>query len=136
MAEIIFRQRPFSRTIVVGDPNQMIYEFRGTNNECFDDSLYPATYNKSLTYSFRFGLGIAAAAAHCLRAIGEPLTMKAIGDVDVLKTDFPKVVEEEVDPAIGHTTIYNLPPGLSSDGGSGKHVVICRKNSCKPHLTL
>ncbi|KAI5851465.1 hypothetical protein DFP73DRAFT_610629 [Morchella snyderi] len=61
MAEIIFRQRPFSRIMVVGDPNQMIYKFRGTKNECFDDSLYPVTYNKSSTYSFRFGLGIATA---------------------------------------------------------------------------
>ncbi|KAK6343750.1 hypothetical protein TWF730_011339 [Orbilia blumenaviensis] len=71
MANIILRQREAAGIIIIGDPYQMIYGFRGAKNECFDDEKLPPTQTFHLTKSFRFGQEVADIANLILGTVGE-----------------------------------------------------------------
>jgi hypothetical protein len=75
LADIIMRQKRRGKAglIVVGDPYQRIYGFRGANNELFNDKKFPCTKGLHLTWSFRFGDRIAQVANGFLRAMREPV---------------------------------------------------------------
>jgi len=79
MATTILRQQAKGiALIVVGDPYQRIYGFRGAGNEAFDDVQYPPTTTHYLTWSFRFGDGIASVANILLNALGEKVPVNGV----------------------------------------------------------
>ncbi|KAF3905239.1 hypothetical protein ABW21_db0203547 [Orbilia brochopaga] len=78
MTNIILRQREAAGIIVIGDPYQMIYGFRGARNECFDDEKLPPDRTFHLTNSFRFGQDIADVANLILGTIGEKNLLRGI----------------------------------------------------------
>lgn len=93
MASIILRQLQLGRSIiVVGDPYQKIYGFRGAGNDCFDDELYPPTRTCFLTHSFRFGDNIAGIANMLLRALKEPKQVHGVRRHDAVKLAPPTSV--------------------------------------------
>jgi len=124
MAEIVMRQIDTSDAsrlhspglIVVGDPYQRIYGFRGAGNEAFDDEVFPAVRTAYLTWSFRFGDGIASVANTLLRALDESVPLNGVRHEDKVFVDFPK----SADP-----TLYTETPDPQS---SYPFTVIFRKN--------
>ncbi|KAJ6256250.1 hypothetical protein Dda_9085 [Drechslerella dactyloides] len=114
MANIILRQREAAAIIIIGDPYQMIYGFRGARNECFDDDKLPPDRTFHLTNSFRFGQDVADVANLILGTIGERKLLRGI------RSDAPS-------PALF------LPPRLSSRTGIisplPRHTVIFRTNT-------
>lgn len=86
MASIVLRQLQLGRSIIiVGDPYQKIYGFRGAGNDCFNDGLYPPTRTCFLTHSFRFGDNIAGVANMLLRALKEPKQVHGVRRHDTVK---------------------------------------------------
>lgn len=81
-AEIILRQRPYVGILLVGDPYQMIYQFKGANNCAFDEELYPSSRKFYLTESFRFGNKIARMANTILQKFNEPVPVSGVRDGD------------------------------------------------------
>ncbi|KAK6346492.1 hypothetical protein TWF696_006619 [Orbilia brochopaga] len=114
MANIILRQREAAGIIVIGDPYQMIYGFRGARNECFDDERLPPNRTFHLTNSFRFGQDIADVANLILGTIGEKNLLRGI------RSDVPS-------PAVF------LPPRQSHTTGASpptsRHTMIFRTNT-------
>lgn len=133
MAGVILRQRPWAGLIVVGDPYQKIYGFRGANNECFDDEAHPPTYSFYLTHSFRFGDAIAGVANVLLRALREPLSVHGVRKEDSVKRSLPQALEMSF-PGRESKGVQILGPGAVEDGGSGKYTVIFRGNISKSTL--
>lgn len=123
MAEIVLRQRPFMAVILAGDPYQMIYGFRGANNECFDDNRYPPTYLLSLTHSFRFGDSIAGLNNILLGAMREPMRVSGVGGMDVIRRGFPGDQNSEGSVIFQPNSVRGIIPG--------PHAVIFRSNSGK-----
>jgi len=78
ICQMILRQTTQCGVIVLGDPYQKIYGFRGARNECFDDAKFPPTRTFRLTQSFRFGAGIAQVANCLLRSIGEKVPLQGV----------------------------------------------------------
>jgi hypothetical protein len=123
MAEIVMRQIDTSNAsrlhspglIVVGDPYQRIYGFRGAGNEAFDDKVFPAVKTAYLTWSFRFGDGIASVANTLLRALDESVPLNGVRHEDKVSVDF-----QSADP-----TLFTETPGPQS---SYPFTVIFRKN--------
>ena len=64
IADILLSQQ--QPKVLVGDPHQQIYSFRGAVNAMNN---LPATHTFYLTQSFRFGPEIAFAAASCLELL-------------------------------------------------------------------
>jgi hypothetical protein len=92
MASIILRQHTKSNTgvIVVGDPYQRIYGFRGAGNEAFDDAKFPPVQTHYLTWSFRFGDEVASVANILLRAMGEQVPVNGAREVDMVRAAVPQ----------------------------------------------
>lgn len=124
MAGVILRQRPWTGLVIVGDPYQKIYGFRGATNECFDDAAHPPTHSFYLTHSFRFGDNIAGVANVLLRALRENVAVNGVREEDSVKRSLPHLM---------HTgrKMDILKPGEIEDGGSGRYTVIFRKNISK-----
>jgi len=95
MAAIVLRQQSKGKTglIVVGDPYQRIYGFRGAGNEAFDDKRFPPVKTCYLTWSFRFGDSVAAVANIILRALGEPVPVNGARKIDNVFTACPSEQE-------------------------------------------
>lgn len=129
MAEVILRQRPWAGVIVVGDPYQKIYGFRGATNECFDDTTHLPTYPFYLTHSFRFGDKIAEVANVLLRALRENVGVNGVRNEGSVKRSLPR--EQEMSLVRLDENVQVLKPGEIEDGGSGKYTVIFRKNISK-----
>ncbi|KAF3931670.1 hypothetical protein ABW20_dc0110656 [Dactylellina cionopaga] len=111
MADIIIRQREAAGIVIIGDPYQMIYGFKGAKNECFDDERLPPTQTFHLTKSFRFGQEIADVANLILQAIGEKKPVRGVNTNVPSPAVFLPSVEKPSPP----------PPG--------RHTVIFRKNT-------
>lgn len=125
MADVILRQRPWAGLVVVGDPYQKIYGFRGATNECFDDSIHVPTHSFYLTHSFRFGDKIAEVANVFLRALHQNVGVNGVRREDSVRKSLPNRLEM----ALGSSKeVQLLEPGEIEDGGSGKYTVIFRKN--------
>ncbi|KAF3942440.1 hypothetical protein ABW19_dt0207936 [Dactylella cylindrospora] len=112
MASIIVRQKEASGIIIIGDPYQMIYGFRGARNECFDDEKVPPNRTFHLTKSFRFGQEIADVANLILGRLGETTPVRG-GN--------PNVPSPAVFLPPLEATNFCPPPS--------KHTVIFRSNS-------
>ncbi|KAF3205714.1 hypothetical protein TWF106_001036 [Orbilia oligospora] len=114
MENIIQRQRDAAGIIIIGDPYQMIYGFRGAKNECFDDERLPPTRTFHLTKSFRFGKEIADVANLILGSVGETKLVRG-GN------------------ASGPSPAVFLPPvlGYKDIAPAGQHTVIFRSNTAK-----
>ncbi|KAF3161909.1 hypothetical protein TWF788_002347 [Orbilia oligospora] len=114
MENIIQRQRDAAGIIIIGDPYQMIYGFRGAKNECFDDERLPPTRTFHLTKSFRFGKEIADVANLILGSVGETKLVRG-GN------------------ASGPSPAVFLPPvlGYKDIAPAGQHTVIFRSNTGK-----
>jgi hypothetical protein len=99
MASIILRQQTKSNAgvIVVGDPYQRIYGFRGAGNEAFDDIKFPPLQTHYLTWSFRFGDEVASVANILLRAMGEQVPVNGAREVDMVRA----AVSQDKDFGIG-----------------------------------
>ncbi|KAK6513231.1 hypothetical protein TWF506_009393 [Arthrobotrys conoides] len=112
MENIIQRQRDAAGIIIIGDPYQMIYGFRGAKNECFDDERLPPTQTFHLTKSFRFGKEIADVANLILGTVGETKLVRG-GN------------------ATGPSPAVFLPPvpGCKDTAPAGQHTVIFRTNT-------
>ncbi|KAF3903035.1 hypothetical protein AA313_de0204089 [Arthrobotrys entomopaga] len=110
MANIILRQREAAGIIIIGDPYQMIYGFRGARNECFDDEKLPPTKTFRLTRSFRFGREVADVANLILGTVGERTLVRGV------KANVPS-------PAV---FLHPLLPNATPPGA--KHTVIFRTN--------
>ncbi|KAF3187547.1 hypothetical protein TWF225_004252 [Orbilia oligospora] len=112
MENIIQRQRDAAGIIIIGDPYQMIYGFRGAKNECFDDERLPPTRTFHLTKSFRFGKEIADVANLILGSVGETKLVRG-GN------------------ASGPSPAVFLPPvlGYKDIAPAGQHTVIFRTNT-------
>lgn len=132
MTEIILRQRPWAGLIVVGDPYQKIYGFRGATNECFDDIVHVPTHSLYLTHSFRFGDGIAGVANVLLRALRERVGVNGVRKEDSVKRSLPQRMEMGLTRS--GEILQFLRPGEIGKGGSGKYTVIFRKNISKCFL--
>ena len=90
MAAIVLRQQSMNKSglIVVGDPYQRIYGFRGAGNEAFDDEKFPSAKTCYLTWSFRFGDAVARVANTILRALGEPVPVNGVRKQDTVYTPY------------------------------------------------
>ncbi|KAK6508025.1 hypothetical protein TWF481_006445 [Arthrobotrys musiformis] len=112
MENIILRQRGGAGIIIIGDPYQMIYGFRGAKNECFDDEKLPPSQTFHLTKSFRFGKDIADVANIILSTMGETKLVRG-GNVNAPS------------PAVF------LPPvkGCNDTAPPSQHTVIFRSNT-------
>ncbi|EWC46373.1 hypothetical protein DRE_04316 [Drechslerella stenobrocha 248] len=107
MANIILRQREAAAIIIIGDPYQMIYGFRGARNECFDDTRLPPDETFRLTKSFRFGQEIADVANLILGTIGERNRVHGTDDVPSPSVFLPPASKLEANSSIGkHTVIF------------------------------
>lgn len=126
MTDIILRQRPWAGVIVVGDPYQKIYGFRGATNECFDDTAHLPTHSFYLTHSFRFGDKIAEVANVLLRALRENVGVNGVRNEGGVKRSLPR--EQEMCLVRLNEDMRALKSGEIEDGGSGKYTVIFRKN--------
>jgi hypothetical protein len=84
VSDIILRQQQRAGIIVVGDPYQRIYGFRGARNAPFNDVDYPPTITCRLTWSFRFGDNIAGAANILLKAMGEEVPLNGARKDDAI----------------------------------------------------
>ncbi|KAI5817859.1 P-loop containing nucleoside triphosphate hydrolase protein [Pyronema omphalodes] len=84
ITEIVLRQQPRMGIIVVGDPYQRIYGFRGARNAPFNNERYPPTVTCRLTWSFRFGDNIARVANILLKAMGEDVPLKGVRKDDAV----------------------------------------------------
>lgn len=134
MAEIILRQRPWAGLIVVGDPYQKIYGFRGATNECFDDVAHLPTHSFYLTHSFRFGDRIAGVANVLLGALRENVGVNGVRKEDSVKRGLPQQLEMSLKRSSNEIQI--LESGEIESGGSGKYTVIFRKNISRFPLQL
>ncbi|EPS44935.1 hypothetical protein H072_1089 [Dactylellina haptotyla CBS 200.50] len=112
MANIILRQRDAAGIIIIGDPYQMIYGFRGAKNECFDDGRLPPTKTFHLTRSFRFGQEVADIANLILGTVGERKPVRGVNT----RVPSPAVFLPPLNP---HKTV----------APSDKHTVIFRSNT-------
>ncbi|MGW7295386.1 UvrD-helicase domain-containing protein [Streptomyces xiamenensis] len=91
LKKVIQDQR--AQTVVVGDSNQSIYEFRGAVDALKD---WPADVVLPLTQSWRFGPGVAEVGNSYLRLLGSELTLEGnpalestvgpAGDIDAVLT--------------------------------------------------
>ncbi|RPA79329.1 P-loop containing nucleoside triphosphate hydrolase protein [Ascobolus immersus RN42] len=126
IADIILRQRPHIGIMLVGDPYQMIYQFMGANNCCFDDKLYPPTATFYLTHSFRFGENIAGVANVILKAFNEKVLLSGTCKKDKVMRDLGVPGQHFIEwrPTDKLTV---RPPGPAPDGSS-PFTVIFRKN--------
>ena len=88
MAAIVLRQQSMGKSglIIVGDPYQRIYGFRGAGNEAFDDEKFPSAKTCYLTWSFRFGDAVARVANTILRALGEHVPVNGARKQDTVYT--------------------------------------------------
>lgn len=132
MADIILRQRRWAGLVIVGDPYQKIYGFRGATNECFDDALHVPTHSFYLTHSFRFGDNIAEVANVFLRALHENVGVNGVRREDSVKKSLPDRLEMALDSS---KEVQLLKPGEVEGGGSGKYTVIFRKNISRSSLS-
>lgn len=126
MAEVILRQRPWTGLVVVGDPYQKIYGFRGATNECFDDVAHLPTHSFYLTHSFRFGDKIAEVANVLLRALRENVGVNGVRNEGSVKRSLSQKQVARLS-----NEVQVLEPGEIQGGGSGKYTVIFRKNISK-----
>ncbi|KAF8246563.1 P-loop containing nucleoside triphosphate hydrolase protein [Wilcoxina mikolae CBS 423.85] len=113
MADIVLRQQSKGKTglIVVGDPYQRIYGFRGAGNEAFDDVKFPPVKTCYLTWSFRFGDSVAGVANILLRALGEPVPVNGARKFDKVFAACPSEQELALDqdptpPSAPFTVIF------------------------------
>ncbi|KAK6337226.1 hypothetical protein TWF718_010007 [Orbilia javanica] len=114
MEAIILRQRGGAGIIIIGDPYQMIYGFRGARNECFDDRKLPPTRTFHLTKSFRFGKEIADVANLILGTVGETKPVRGGNDKAPTPAVFLPPLQQSKDfaPAGQHTVIFRTNAGL------------------------
>lgn len=134
MAEVILRQRPWTGLVVVGDPYQKIYGFRGATNECFDDVVHLPTHLFYLTHSFRFGDKIAEVANVLLRALRESVGVNGVRNEGSVKRSLSQ--KQEMSVARLSNEVQVLEPGEIQGGGSGKYTVVFRKNISKSSLRI
>jgi len=130
IADILLRQRPHLGIMLVGDPYQMIYQFMGADNCCFNDEIYPPTNTFYLTHSFRFGENIAGVANVILRAFNEKVLVSGAYKKDRVMRDFGLPGQHSIEwrPT---DKLAVKPPGDPSHGGSAPFAVIFRKNKSK-----
>lgn len=129
IADILLRQRPHIGIILVGDPYQMIYQFMGADNSCFDANIYPPTKTFYLTHSFRFGKNIAGVANVILKAFEQKVL---VSGAEYIKDNVMRYLGPRSQQFIEWKPEQHLlsvkPPGDPSHGGSGSFTVIFRKN--------
>lgn len=77
------------KKILVGDPHQQIYGFRGAD-DALNHPLLKDADRLSLTNSWRFGPNVAEAANEVLFAKNEPLQVKGLGAVDEVTTNLDR----------------------------------------------
>lgn len=131
MVDVILRQRHWAGLVIVGDPYQKIYGFRGATDECFDDAIHVPTHLFYLTHSFRFGDKIAEVANVFLRALHENVGVNGVRRGDSVRKSLPNRLEM----ALGSSgEVQLLEPGEIEGGGSGKYTVIFRKNISRSSL--
>ncbi|CCX34786.1 Similar to F-box DNA helicase protein 1; acc. no. Q9USU3 [Pyronema omphalodes CBS 100304] len=115
VSDIILRQQQRAGVIVVGDPYQRIYGFRGASNAPFNDVEYSPTITCHLTWNFRFGDNIAGAANILLKAMGEEFPLNGVRKDDAIyDLKSPSMWQRRKEKILG-------PPR--------EHVVIFRKNT-------
>ncbi|RVD89496.1 uncharacterized protein DFL_000500 [Arthrobotrys flagrans] len=114
MENIILRQRDAAGIIIIGDPYQMIYGFRGAKNECFDDGKLPPTQTFHLTKSFRFGKDIADVANLILGTVGETKLVHGGNASAPSPAVFlpPFQGSKDTPPASQHTVIFRTNTAL------------------------
>src|SRR5699024_7130148 len=78
-SHIVLNQK--CRKILVGDPHQQIYSFRGAD-DALNHPLLKDSDRLSLTNSWRFGPAVAKVANEVLYAKREPLQVKGLGSED------------------------------------------------------
>lgn len=122
MATIVMRQQAKKLgIIVVGDPYQRIYGFRGAGNEAFDDIKFKPVKTIYLTWSFRFGDEVADLANIMLRALGELVPVNGARKIDKVRA----AVSMEEDFGVGNFAYEeNTPPEHPGE----PFTVIFRKN--------
>lgn len=110
MATIVLRQqrKEFNPAglIVVGDPYQRIYGFRGAGNEAFDEEKFPADITRYLTWSFRFGDSVSSVANTILRVLGEPVSVNGVRRTDHLSASLPPSSDHSHYPDAPFTVVF------------------------------
>jgi uncharacterized protein (TIGR00375 family) len=112
-----------SELCVIGDPNQAIYGFRGSDRRFIDRFLvdYPGAATYRLIRSFRCASGIIGAAG---RLVGTELGGSG-NAVALSRCEFPTEASEaegiarEIDRLIGGTRFFAIDSGVAGSGGAG-----------------
>lgn len=94
----IFQQQQGKQIILVGDSNQMIYEWRGARDVMND---LDGAQRLQLTGSYRFGPAVAEEANRWLELLGSDLRLRGYRRLDSIVTDEPQ--DEEPDAVICRT---------------------------------
>ncbi|KAK6526168.1 hypothetical protein TWF281_011203 [Arthrobotrys megalospora] len=142
MANIILRQREAAGIVIIGDPYQMIYGFRGAKNECFDDGKFPPTRTFHLTKSFRFGQEVADVANLILGTVGETKLVRG-GNLSAPSPAVflpPLQGSKNVAPPTRHTVIFRTNTSLVqyffSSFAKTPDKTMCLKTSAENRSTL
>ena len=114
--------------IVVGDPYQKIYGFRGAGNNCFDDTKFPSTHTVYLTHSFRFGDAIASCANVLLRALKESVPVNGVQRQDSLHRSITHTELFGTHSSPTPRRVLSTTSDLLSDTISQPFTIIFRKN--------
>lgn len=117
--------RPARSLMVIGDPHQAIYSFRGGNPQAFDDFLsdFPEARHIALTQTYRLHTVIARA-SNALIARESVVSPRAGHPIRLVKTPSPpRYIAREIEALLGglsHRTVHRgkgSPPIPSSPSG-------------------
>jgi len=114
----IIAQQSGKQVIAVGDPNQMIYEWRGSKNVMV---LVENAVKMQLTGSYRFGPAVAEEANKWLARLGSDLRLRGYRRLDSVVTDEP---QEESPDVVLYRSNAGCIAGAMNAIGQGRRVAI------------